>query len=359
MSQTSLGFTSTDLTRTRFAFSALWEAVMSFRALQDPGRFAFHLPWLLGAQAQLGALALEPLYALVRPGGYLPDFITPPPSTPMPDFTQELAVLRQTPPELVRLEVGRVWAGQTPPPAAQAFLDDPAAALDTLAEALSRYWALLLAPHWPRWRSMLEEDVLLRGRALALHGPEQMFNALSPLIRFVQGQLLIEHSLCAGPDAAAQLEGRGLLLIPSAFVWPAVATILDPPWQPTLAYTPLGLGQLWSGTLPPAHAATEALMGKGRARIFVQLEIPATTHELAGRLRLAPSSVSQHLSALKQAGLIDPRRRGRAVYYALSERGRQLRQLFGPQPSPLPALISSPLVPTSPASVAPDSPRAG
>ncbi|WP_424950652.1 DUF5937 family protein [Deinococcus sp.] len=331
MSQTSLGFGSTDLTRTRFAF---------------------HLPWLIGARAQLGALALEPLHALIRPSGYLPDFITPPPSTPMPDFAQELATLRRTPPELVRLEVGRVWARQTPPPAAQVFLDDPAAALETLAAMLDRYWTLLLAPHWPRWRSMLEEDVLLRGRALALYGPEQMFNALSPLIRFTQGRLLIEHSLCAGPDAAAQLEGRGLVLIPSAFVWPAVMTILDPPWQPTLAYTPLGLGGLWSGALPPAHAATEALMGKGRARIFVQLEIPATTHELAGRLCLAPSSVSQHLSALKQAGLVDPRRRGRAVYYALSNRGRQLRQLFEDQAAPLPP-------PTARPSIAPDFPAAG
>ena len=32
-----------DLTRTRFAFSPLWEMVMGYRVMRDPSHFAVHL----------------------------------------------------------------------------------------------------------------------------------------------------------------------------------------------------------------------------------------------------------------------------------------------------------------------------
>ena len=56
MAGIQLTFSALDLTRTRFAFSPLWEVVMSYRALHHPARFAVHLPWLASARVELRAL---------------------------------------------------------------------------------------------------------------------------------------------------------------------------------------------------------------------------------------------------------------------------------------------------------------
>ena len=40
-----------------------------------------------------------------------------------------------------------------------------------------------------------------------------------------------------------------LLLVPTAFVWPEVWAMLDPPWQPAIVYPPRGLGALWEPPL--------------------------------------------------------------------------------------------------------------
>jgi hypothetical protein len=49
-----LTFSTLDLTRTRFAFSALHETVDSVRPLREPGAHALHVPWVRRARAALG-----------------------------------------------------------------------------------------------------------------------------------------------------------------------------------------------------------------------------------------------------------------------------------------------------------------
>ena len=331
MNTVRLAFSPSDLSRTRFAFSPLWEAVMSNRALQDQGRFAIHLPWLGDAREVLPELGLGALAALIRPRGYIPDFLTPPPNRPDPSFTEELKLLRDSDPALVRQEVRRTWEHQgVMPPAARAFLDDTERALGGLVTALEVYWQALLAPHWPRLQTLFENDLLDRARLLALRGPEAMFRALGPLVSFQDGTLELHQSLCASSASGPlQLAGRGLVLLPSAFVWPAFATILDPPWQPTLAYTPRGLAGLWSQTPPCVSDALNLLLGQARAEVLLSLDTPSSTLELARRLGLASSSVSEHLGLLRRTGLIESRRQGRAVYYRLSPTGCGLLDLFG------------------------------
>ena len=126
-----------DLLRTRFAFSPLWEAVASFRALIDPTRHVLHLPWMTRAREELRGLDLDPLWALVRPEGYIPDFLTPPPATPFPDFFEEVERVREVPPERVREEVERVRR-QRPgsDPALEAYLVDPSEALCVFTPSL-------------------------------------------------------------------------------------------------------------------------------------------------------------------------------------------------------------------------------
>ena len=324
-----LHLSTLDLTRTRFAYSPLWETVMGYRAMLEPSRFAIHLPWLCEARELTRDLNLAPLDVLTRPKGYIPDFMTPPPVTPLPDFADELRVLLATDAQTVRREVSRTYEDQPSlSEAAQAFLEDPHGSLERLVVCLHEFWTLTLEPHWPRLRAMLENDILIRARSLALGGADELFRDLNPLIRYADGILRLDKSLCYEENSTINLGGRGLLLMPSAFVWPKLNTILDAPWQPTLAYTPRGVANLWTNEPPSAGRSLELLLGKGRAEVLLSLDPPSSTLEIAQRLKLASSGVSEHLGVLRQAGLVESQRRGRFVYYRLSQTGLALLEVF-------------------------------
>lgn len=317
--------TTEDLSHIRFAFSPLQELTASVRVLRDPARHSAHLPWVAEARRSLKGLDLEPLFALVQPRGYVPDFLTPPPSTPFPDFDEELAAVRRTDPETVRREVGWAYEHEREvPPAAARFRDLPEPALARLADLLAAYWAAALEPHWPRMRALLEGDVLHRGRTLAFSGPGAMFADLHPAVRYAPGRIEIDRPY----EASVELAGRGLLLVPSVFAWPDVFVTFDEPWQPGLAYSPRGVGTLWLEEAAAGPEALARLMGTGRAAVLAALEAPNTTGALSRILSVTPGAVSQHLSALRAAGLVEPHRVGRHVFHRLSPRGAALLELF-------------------------------
>lgn len=324
-----LQLSTLDLTKTRFAYSPLWETVMGYRVMLDSSRFAIHLPWVCEATELTRDLDLSALRAVVRPSGYIPDFVTPPPVTALPDFEDEISALLATPIETVQRETLRLLeANPNLRGELEIFESDPRGALLRLADALRSYWSHALEPHWRRLRAMLENDILLRARSLALGGAEALFKDLNPLLRFENGVLSLDQSLCSGEDGDVRLGGRGLLLMPSAFVWPKLSTILDAPWQPTLAYTPRGVANLWIVDPPPLAHALELLFGRGRAQVLLSLEPPSSTLEIARRLGMATSGVSEHLSVLRLSGLVAPQRRGRFVYYRLSQTGVALLELL-------------------------------
>jgi DNA-binding transcriptional ArsR family regulator len=70
------------------------------------------------------------------------------------------------------------------------------------------------------------------------------------------------------------------------------------------------------------------LLGPGRARVLTALDTPQTTIELALALGLAASTVSAHLTALAEAGLVSRKRSGRSVFYQLNPRGQKLIALM-------------------------------
>ena len=324
-----LHLSTLDLTKTRFAYSPLWETVMGYRAMLDSSRFAIHLPWVCEATESTRGLDLSLLRALVQPFGYIPDFVTPPPVTALPEFEDEIRALLATPVETVQQEISRLLEGNRDlSDELEVFRSDPQGALLHLADQLRFYWSQALEPHWPRLRAMLENDILLRARSLALGGAEALFKDLHPLVRFQNGALSLDQSLCNGDDGDVHLGGRGLLLMPSAFVWPRLSTILGAPWQPTLAYTPRGVANLWIVDPPPVERSLELLLGQGHAAVLLSLEPPSSTLEIARRLGLVASGVSEHLSVLRLSGLIESQRRGRFVYYRLSQTGVALLELL-------------------------------
>src|SRR3954470_14739237 len=66
----------------------------------------------------------------------------------------------------------------------------------------------------------------------------------------------------------------------------------------------------------------QALADPSRRAIFESLTRGETpVKELTARFRISQPAVSQHLAALKHAGLVNGRREGRCVYYRVDPRG--------------------------------------
>jgi DNA-binding transcriptional ArsR family regulator len=125
-------------------------------------------------------------------------------------------------------------------------------------------------------------------------------------------------------DETLSLDGRGLLFVPSAFVWPGLLVIAKRPWQPTLLYPARGIGTLWDPERPAARAALGALLGARRADVLSALDAPRSTTEVARALDVSAASASQHLTVLRDAGLVNAHRVGRSVLYARSPAGESL-----------------------------------
>jgi DNA-binding transcriptional ArsR family regulator len=310
-------FGSTDLAHIRFAISPLVELQRSVRALDDPGAQAIHLPWIAAARASTRDVNLDLLRALQPRGVYSPDFNQPPPSSPLTELEDELAEMLATPADEVRAEVEFVYRRTGEPEILKPFLDEPDAAVARLTDVIREYWQRALAPYWERIRGLLRGDVFYRGRRLADGGARLLFSDLNPEASFADDELRIEKRW----DATRTLDGRGLLLVPSAFTWPVISAITEPPWQPTLVYPARGVGLLWEPGEAAAPAALRALLGRRRAAVLAALDAPRPTAELAQRLGLSAPSVSQHLGVLKDAGLVHASRVGRLVLYARTQRG--------------------------------------
>jgi hypothetical protein len=215
-------FGAQDVAQIRFAFSPLLEAVLSSIVLRRPASHALHLPWVRIARHRLTGLDLSLLFALVPVSGITADFLSLPPSTPLPDFAEELDVLRRTPADQITADLVDVHG--LPAAVPQQIRDDPTAAVEQLADTLEQYWERVLEDFWPQMRDILEGDVLRRTRRASREGAAAMFTDLHPSISWHGDRLRVtDRWTHTGP-----VSGDGLLLIPSVFCWPGVRKMVAP-----------------------------------------------------------------------------------------------------------------------------------
>ncbi|MFF8915107.1 DUF5937 family protein [Streptomyces sp. NPDC015032] len=304
-----------DLLRCRFALSPLGETQAAVRVLDRPEQHGYHLPWLRLIRDAAAGLDLRPLWLLMAPRGHNPDFFSPPPPGPVTTFEEEIAAVRSIDPGLALQDLALALAGRPEvlhSPAGQEMLADPARTVGELADLLERAWRVLIEPHWPRLRALLEADIAYHSRRLAAVGFERLLGELSPQLSWSESTLTIvgtrgRHSRVLG--------GQGLVLIPSVFCWPDAVSGFEPPWQPAIVYPARGIGGLWTDPADRTPQVLARLLGRGRADVLCALDEPAGTSTLAHRLGLAVSSVSEHLSVLRAAGLLTSRRYGHQVLY--------------------------------------------
>jgi biotin operon repressor len=258
------------------------------------------------------------LDALVAPRRWVPDFLTPRPATPLTEFAAELAIVGATPAQRVADGLLTAYDG-APLPAVLGGRPD--VVLARMVAALAEYWQACLEPWWPRIRAVLEADIVYRSRQLALGGARALFADLDSRVRWADGVLYVDR--LPGVDYVIDIDGRGLPLVPSLFCRGAI-TYISAEEPPLITYPARGRATVWQTADVATDAALAELLGVPRARLLTLLDRPASTTELAHRLAVSPSAVSQHLRVLRAAGLLARARSGRAVLYLRSPLGDQL-----------------------------------
>ncbi len=201
------------------------------------------------------------------------------------------------------------------PETLEPFRSDPRGEVERLADVLQIFWQRAVEPYWHRVRSLLEADLMYRSRRLTEGGLERLFSDLHPSVVWEDRVLTLTENKC---DTDGSLHGQGLLLLPSAFSSARTWAMTEAGWQPTLIYPARGVALLWE---PGESAAPEGLakvMGASRAALLADLDAPRSTSDLAERLGMTAGGVSQHLGALKEAGLVTAQRNGRSVLYCRS-----------------------------------------
>ncbi|MFJ8477841.1 DUF5937 family protein [Kitasatospora sp. NPDC094011] len=327
----AIRLSAAEVARVRFAVSPLSETALGLRAALGFAAHEVHRPWVRGARA---LLADEPelplLLALLK--GCLPAFLFPVPAVRLPVFEAELAGLRAADPAYVEAECAaalRARAGELPP---------AAELLERIADAMERCHAALTAPHWPRMRAVLEADLGRRAAALVDGGVEGLFARLHEDVVWREGEVLVHGRRRTGAVRTVETGGHGLVLMPSVFGRPDVIVDYAPSAAASIRYPADGVGTLWGRARPSAGgsaagpvadpaagpaadstagraAGLAAVLGRTRAELLVALGEPLGTPELAARLGVTPGAVSQHLGALRGAGLVTTRRTGRSALH--------------------------------------------
>lgn len=291
----------------RLTFSPLWETIGSLGILaryrgEAPTPYAH---WARVVRRGLSAdLAQELVEAMRRPDPPL----FPPGFIPVPDpsrnsFAAELDHLRR--------------------------IHERTPRTDRLIGLLQRYWDGAIAPFWTDIRTSVEEEILFRGRTLAVDGPEAMLGELGGRVSWSRPHLTAPYHR----DLQVSVTRSQLLLVPTVFAG-GLRLFMAEGGRTAMSYQARATGQFHVLTAQARDKDTEdrlaLLLGKGRAQVVRAVELPKTTTAIADELGLAKSTVSQHLTVLTGTGIVRKQRLGGRVLYQLDDPGLSLLRQLGP-----------------------------
>src|SRR5215471_6394883 len=153
-----------DLLQSRFAISALGEAIEAAHAIANPPGATGNTRWRRDHEQTLRRVArdhdLRPLFALLPSCSYIPDFLMPLPRSPVADLEAELAEVRATPGARARAEIERCLRGREPVDHDIAQQLRSPDVVERLTDQIETLWETWLAPWWPRIHEVLDRDIL-------------------------------------------------------------------------------------------------------------------------------------------------------------------------------------------------------
>ena len=359
------------LARSRFALSPVSETVNLLLAAATGTVPAPLRPRL---RETIAARRLDLLAALLAvedgAGNHIPDFLTPYPPGFEGDTAEELHAVATTPAWRVAGELAVAADGELAKLVGRTLPrrlteTDERETCERIAGELEQVWLHVLAPEWPRVRARMEADISERLQVLGRHGFGAAIDTLDPATEWHDGSVHVHGRF------DADVREPAVVFLPSVFARHA-ATVIDPIMRCALPGEGCADGSAGStdcasstdGTdsidrtdrtdrtdstnstgirpnspnphrrpamlfypiprrspgTPPEPPRPGELIGRTRARILAAVADPATTGEVAGRLRLSPSTVSYHLQILHRAGLVRRTRELRSVLYQSTRR---------------------------------------
>ncbi|MEV2223638.1 winged helix-turn-helix domain-containing protein [Nocardia vinacea] len=184
------------------------------------------------------------------------------------------------------------------------------AARHDVALAVEAFHAVAFTGRWAHVQSYLEVAAERMARTIATEGVERFFTGLAPFARWRAPALEVLTPIECHDE---HLDGRGLIIIPSLFIWPGpklLKSTIDKDAPMTLVVPVLrdiaDFATAWGPRA--ANEALTALLGRTRAAALQEIAEGCTTTELARRLGISPATASEHASILREAGLIESRR---------------------------------------------------
>ncbi len=291
----------------------MWEVLASLYRLRRPEGEPFFGRWRKTTIGTLDSDGVR-LMSAVPPHGYCPDFLTP--EQPAASIEDSVDALRATPLPVLREEIAELARQGTVPRWLRLINDGGSQELHALGEAVTGYFGKHLAPDWPAISDAVAREAA-RCRSLAERGgPHLLLSALHPDVRWRPPVLEVRF----GCEQDLHLAGRGLRLVPVYFGHGTPTTYRDPARSPVLVYSIDHLPMLSLDAEPAS--SLEALLGPTRARVLVTVASGAgNTSEVARRIGISAASASQHLTVLRESGLIDTTRRGRARHHEITALG--------------------------------------
>jgi DNA-binding transcriptional ArsR family regulator len=207
----------------------------------------------------------------------------------------------------------------------ESLLSQVDARREQVQRTLQHFCHAAVAPYWQRIRAYLDAERLARGDAMLGGGVEDLLSSLHAWLRWESPVLETPN----GVDEVVHLDGRGLLIVPSLFLFdrPMLYATGAGAQPPVLVYpVPFDAATarvLWIHS-SPAGKSLGALVGHTRADVLRALHLSHTTTELSRSVGVSLPAISQHTSVLREAGLIVTRRKQNTVWHSLTPLGRAL-----------------------------------
>jgi hypothetical protein len=319
-----VNFTPGDVARTRFTLTPapMPETVVALIELRragasgwrDRGRAA---PWLREARRAFPATA-RPLLDLIGPRGPWPGIF----ERFTPDLGEGIEELRAASRTSLRAGLARCQEADRPPLWVRNLADGDREQLELVIRALRDLHDAVVAPRRDTAVAASRADLARRVPVLVTGGQEALLGTLHPRLRWRDEGL--ERT---GIDFETSLDGRGLLLRPSAF-WtgePIFSFDQEEHRPHILTYAAQPSGRLAGGNGSASdlagHDSLAALLGPTRAAVLRALREPRGTAELAAAVQISQASASEHAKILRDASLIETRREGRGVRHSLTALG--------------------------------------
>jgi DNA-binding transcriptional ArsR family regulator len=232
-----------------------------------------------------------------------------------------LAAVQATPPRRVRDDIEQIYAHRPSPPPLwlRDLLRGEPGARNVLGRALADAYQTTLAETWPTVRNLHRAEFTRYALTAAGSGMSRALTSLVP------GSQLSEPGtwqLAAPYERDIHLNGRGLTLLPT-FHWTGMPLAADLPGQPVLLAYPAGPGlpvQVAEGHQDPLSA----VLGRTRSQVLRLLADEHTTTGVARLAGISPASASEHITALRGAGLIATVRDGATAHHRRTSLGTLL-----------------------------------